>query len=152
MEFRYSESPILPIIHTKGKFYCFFLRPHWSKFSLKISWKIQIVSLLYYPINKSYVSYFHTGTILSSVILSKLLKVHDALIGIISAFWDSMVALCYTFVVQNWQLYLSKIFFLHLLMYMYFLKVSTSSLIQYNLLAVLSGESTEYLLQYFRNI
>ncbi|KAK7576366.1 hypothetical protein V9T40_012652 [Parthenolecanium corni] len=46
------------------------------------------------------------GTIFSSVILSKLLKIHDALIGIIAAFWDAVVALSYTFALQTWQLYL----------------------------------------------
>lgn len=49
-----------------------------------------------------------TGTLFSSVILSKLLKVHDALIGIIAAFWDAVVALIYIFALQNWQLYLGK--------------------------------------------
>lgn len=48
------------------------------------------------------------GTLFSSVILSKVCKVHDALIGIIAALWDAAVAISYIFAFENWQLYLGE--------------------------------------------
>lgn len=47
-----------------------------------------------------------SGTSISSIILSKLLKMHDSVIGIISTLWDGGVALSYVYASENWQLYL----------------------------------------------
>lgn len=42
------------------------------------------------------------------MILSKLFKVHDALIGIVAALWDAGIAISYIFAFENWQLYLGE--------------------------------------------
>lgn len=47
--------------------------------------------------------------LITSVILSKLLKLHDAVIGIIAAFWDTLAVVAYLLATENWQLYLSKL-------------------------------------------
>ncbi|XP_065210872.1 proton-coupled folate transporter-like [Planococcus citri] len=45
------------------------------------------------------------GTIFCSVILSRVYKIHDGLIGAFAGFWDTIAVLCYLNADQTWQLY-----------------------------------------------
>ncbi|XP_065210835.1 probable peptidoglycan muropeptide transporter SLC46 [Planococcus citri] len=62
----------------------------------------------------SYVIYRYIGVILGSVfcsvVLSKLLKLHDGVIGTLAAFWDTLAAFGYLFASQNWHLYVVPLF------------------------------------------
>ncbi|XKL66478.1 hypothetical protein PGB90_009898 [Kerria lacca] len=50
------------------------------------------------------------GTFISSIILSKLLKIHDGLIGILAAFCDTVAVAIYFFATEMWHIYLIPIF------------------------------------------
>ncbi|XP_065210820.1 probable peptidoglycan muropeptide transporter SLC46 isoform X2 [Planococcus citri] len=58
----------------------------------------------------SYVIYRYVGVIIGnifcSVILSKILEVHDGLIGMFAGSWDLLAALGYLLASQNWHLYI----------------------------------------------
>ncbi|XP_065210837.1 probable peptidoglycan muropeptide transporter SLC46 [Planococcus citri] len=62
----------------------------------------------------AYVIYRYIGVILGSVfcsvVLSKLLKLHDGMIGTMAAFWDTIAAFGYLFASQNWHLYVVPLF------------------------------------------
>ncbi|XP_065211821.1 probable peptidoglycan muropeptide transporter SLC46 [Planococcus citri] len=46
------------------------------------------------------------GTMFCSIILSKMCKIHDGIIGAFAGFWDMLAALGYVFASQLWHLYL----------------------------------------------
>ncbi|XP_065210848.1 probable peptidoglycan muropeptide transporter SLC46 [Planococcus citri] len=50
------------------------------------------------------------GSVISSIVLSKLWKMHDGVIGIISGLWDMIAAFGYLFATQNWHLYVVPLF------------------------------------------
>ncbi|XP_065210818.1 probable peptidoglycan muropeptide transporter SLC46 [Planococcus citri] len=62
----------------------------------------------------SYVIYKYIGVIIGNIfcsaILSKMLEVHDGLIGVFAGSWDLLAALGYLLASQNWHLYIIPIF------------------------------------------
>lgn len=58
--------------------------------------------------HKIFVFYF-TGGLLCSLIMSKIFKIHDGIIGTFAGFWDTLAVIAYFLANQNWQLYISKI-------------------------------------------
>ncbi|XP_065202521.1 lysosomal proton-coupled steroid conjugate and bile acid symporter SLC46A3-like [Planococcus citri] len=46
------------------------------------------------------------GTMFCSIILSRILKIHDGIIGTFAGFWDMLAALSYIFATELWHLYL----------------------------------------------
>ncbi|XP_065210821.1 probable peptidoglycan muropeptide transporter SLC46 [Planococcus citri] len=61
-----------------------------------------------------YVLYRYTGVIVGnlfcSVVMSKLLKLHDGMIGIIAGIFDTIAAFGYLFASQDWHLYVVPLF------------------------------------------
>ncbi|XP_065210847.1 probable peptidoglycan muropeptide transporter SLC46 [Planococcus citri] len=62
----------------------------------------------------SYVFYRYIGVIMGSifcsVVLSKILKVHDGIIGVFAGLFDTIAVLGYLFANQNWHLYIVPLF------------------------------------------
>lgn len=48
------------------------------------------------------------GTLICSVILSKILKIHDGILATFASIWDFGIIVAYIFATVKWQLYLSK--------------------------------------------
>lgn len=48
------------------------------------------------------------GTLFAVTVLSQRLKINDAIIGIIACIFDICAGICYVFVTDPWQLYISK--------------------------------------------
>ncbi|KAK7582549.1 hypothetical protein V9T40_013994 [Parthenolecanium corni] len=46
------------------------------------------------------------GTLFSSIFLSRILNIHDGIIGIVATTWDAAIAISYLFANENWQLLL----------------------------------------------
>ncbi len=42
--------------------------------------------------------------------MSKMLKIHDGLIGVFAGFWDTIAVIAYLCANQSWMLYFSKLF------------------------------------------
>ncbi|XP_065210836.1 proton-coupled folate transporter-like [Planococcus citri] len=72
----------------------------------KFHWNEQDYSL--------YVIYRYIGVIIGnvfcSIVLSKLLKLHDAVIGALAGVWDTVAAVGYLFANQNWHLFVVPLF------------------------------------------
>lgn len=59
--------------------------------------------------HKIFVFYYFVGGLLCSLIMSKIFKIHDGIIGTFAGFWDTLAVIAYFLANQNWQLYISKI-------------------------------------------
>ncbi|XP_065210845.1 proton-coupled folate transporter-like [Planococcus citri] len=50
------------------------------------------------------------GSVFASIILSKILKLHDGVIGMFAGLWDAIAAFGYLFASQSWHLYVVPLF------------------------------------------
>ncbi|XP_065210833.1 uncharacterized protein LOC135838933 [Planococcus citri] len=50
------------------------------------------------------------GTVFCSILMSKILKIHDGLIGAFAVFWDTITAIGFLFATQNWHIYAVALF------------------------------------------